>query len=168
MDWRHELARYLEGRLPAATSVEIETAGYMAAGASNETIPINARVTCDGYPVVLPLVLRPQRVEGILAPYNVERQFRIMRAMATSEVPVPGVAWYEPSPEVLGTPFYVMTRVRGETLPLFWYGSASPRLPVVAEMLVRIHQVPWRERLGFLHDGDEATTPLESDLGPWR
>ncbi len=168
MDWQQTLAAYLAERLPTAEQVAVRATGYMPAGASNETLPIDLTVSCDGVEHLVPLVLRPQRPDGILAPYDVERQFRVMRALASSDVPVPAVAWYEPSPHVLGAPFYLMTRVPGETLPLFWYGSASPRLPAVAAMLARIHAVPWRTLgLDFLLDG-ESPTPLASDLGPWR
>jgi aminoglycoside phosphotransferase (APT) family kinase protein len=169
MAWQEALGQYLAERLPSADSVEIAGAGYIAAGASNETLAIDARVRCGGRDHTIPLVLRPQRPDGILAPYDVERQFRVMRALAPSEVPVPAVAWYEASTEVLGSPFYLMTREQGETLPLFWYGSASPRLPAVAEMLATIHGVDWQTRgLAFLLPLEGASTPLASDLAPWR
>lgn len=169
MDWREKLGRYLGEHLPSAETVRVQSAGYMPAGASNETLPIDAIVSCDGSEYRIPLVLRPERVEGILAPYDVHRQYRVMRSLARSDVPVPAVAWYEASTEVLGAPFYLMTRMQGETLPLFWYGSASPRLPAVAEMLARIHAVPWREQgLDFLLDGDDSDDPLATELRPWR
>lgn len=172
-DWREALGSYLETRLGSASEVRVHGAGYMAAGASNETLPVDIACRCAGREYVVPMVLRPERSDGILAPYDVGRQYRVMRALAKSEVPVPPVAWYEPSGEVLGAPFFLMARIRGETLPLFWYGSASPRLPEVASMLAQIHAVPWRELgLEFLLEcgvGAEAPqSPLASDLGPWR
>jgi aminoglycoside phosphotransferase (APT) family kinase protein len=169
MPWRERLGRYMAGRLPSATNVEVAHTGYMPAGASNDTIALDLGYECDGHRYALPLVLRPQRADGILAPYDVERQFKIMRALAGSDVPVPAVAFYETDDEVMGAPFYLMERVQGETLPLFWYGGASPRLASVAEMLATIHSVDWRGLgLEFLLPAQGAASALECDLAPWR
>jgi len=171
MDWRSALVAYIREKLPSADSVEIAGLHGMPAGASNETIGLDLRITCDGHDSVLPLVLRPQRSAGILAPYDVGRQFRVMRALAPTAVPVPAVLWHEPTGDVLGTPFFFMQRVRGETLPLFWYGSRTPRLEASARALAAIHEVDWREAgLSFLLPpaGAELPSPVECDLAPWR
>ncbi|GIW13638.1 MAG: acyl-CoA dehydrogenase [Tepidiforma sp.] len=167
MQWTERLAAYLAGQLPAADRVAVANPRGMPAGASNETVGFDLVVWAEGREWRLPLVLRPQREDGILAPYDVGRQFRVMRALAGTEVPVPAVAWLEPTGEVLGVPFYVMARVRGETLPLFWYGR-SARLPAAAAALARVHAVDWRGAgLGFLAEGG-TDDPLEAELGPWR
>src|SRR5512139_2283725 len=120
MDWRERLAAYLQAKLPSAERIEVVNVRGMPAGASNDTVSFDARVTCDGLEADVPLVLRPERPDGILAPYDVERQFRVMRALAGTSVPVPAVAWYEADAGVIGAPFFVMERLVGETLPLFW------------------------------------------------
>ncbi len=169
MGWREALAAYLLARLTGASRVEVVNVRGMPAGASNDTVSFDARVHCDGLSFDVPLVLRPQRADGILAPYDVSRQFRVMRALANTGVPVPAVAWHEPDANVLGAPFYIMQRVSGETLPLFWYGQ-SPRLDVAAEALARIHAVDWRAAgLDFLLPPTPASpTPLESEIAAWR
>jgi aminoglycoside phosphotransferase (APT) family kinase protein len=168
MDWRTRLIAYLRERLPSADAIEIAGLSGMGAGASNETLGIDLRVTADGYPHLLRLILRPQRRDGILAPYDIARQFQIMRALEPTPVPVPAVAWYESNPDILGAPFYLMERVRGDTLPIFWYGGQSPRLASVARALAAVHAVDWRRHLPFLAEGEPATTPLSTDLAPWR
>jgi aminoglycoside phosphotransferase (APT) family kinase protein len=145
----------------------------MPAGASNETVGIDLRFTCDGVNFDVPLILRPQRSDGILAPYDVGRQFRVMRALAKTAVPVPPVLCYEPGGSILGAPFFLMARVTGETLPLFWYGGQSPRLAAAAGALAAIHAVDWRgARLDFLlppgADLGTPPTPLECELQTWR
>lgn len=80
MDWRGRLAGYLRQRLPAADDIAIVRVGGMPAGASNQTLSIDIRVVCDGVVADLPLVLRPERPDGILAPYDVGRQFQVLRA----------------------------------------------------------------------------------------
>ncbi|MGI8926924.1 MAG: phosphotransferase family protein [Tepidiformaceae bacterium] len=169
MEWRERLARWLSVQLPSAEAIRVVRVGGMAAGASNATLAIDLEVTCDARAATLPLVLRPQRSEGILAPYDIARQFRVMRALSRTAVPVPAVAWHEASGAVLGAPFFLMARVPGETLPLFWYGGRSPRLESVAEALAAIHAVDWRAAgLEFLLPGSRCPSPLASDLAQWR
>lgn len=147
----------------------------MPAGASNETVALDLRVTCDGVATTLPLVLRPQRQDGILAPYDVERQFRVMRELSSTAVPVPAVLWFERSDEVFGAPFFFMERVAGDTLPLFWYGR-SERLLAAAGALAAIHAVDWRSAGLNLLLPQNATTdgtqslpsPATCELTMWR
>jgi aminoglycoside phosphotransferase (APT) family kinase protein len=61
-----------------------------------------------------------------------------------------------------------MERIRGETLPLFWYGH-SERLSVAAAALATIHSVNWRAaNLAFLLPEADTDTALEGVLGAWR
>jgi aminoglycoside phosphotransferase (APT) family kinase protein len=168
MDWRERLARYLAQRLPSAEHIEIGRTSAMPAGASNETIGLDLEVRCDGHEFRVPLVLRPQRTSGILAPYDVSRQYRVMRALQSADVPVPAVAWLEKDTTVLGRPFFLMSRVSGSTLPLFWYGPASARLYAIARALASVHAVNWRNaNLEFLANDVEGS-PLQVELAPWR
>lgn len=168
MDWRANLTAYLEDRFPSAESVEIARVTGLPAGASNETVALDLRFVVEGRAFVLPVVLRPERSDGILAPYDVGRQFRVMRALYTTPVPVPAVFLFEDDRSALGTRFFLMERVRGETLPLFWYGGQTPRLAAAATALAAIHSVDWRAAgLEFLLP-EGAATALEADLRPWR
>lgn len=168
MNWQAPLTEYIATQLPSADNVEIVRAMGMAAGASNDTVGLDVKVTCDGFEHTLPLVLRPQRQDGILAPYDVARQFRVMRALQPTDVPVPAVFWLDTTGDVLGTPFFVMSRVEGDTLPLFWYGGQTPRLAACAAALATVHAVDWRGAgLEFLVP-DGAETPVESELVAWR
>jgi aminoglycoside phosphotransferase (APT) family kinase protein len=172
VDWRARLLAYLRGQLPSAEALEFSRLSGMPAGASNDTIALDLRVTCDGATFDVPLVLRPQRADGILAPYDVARQFRVMRALSRTAVPVPAVLWHETGEAVLGTPFFFMQRVHAETLPLFWYGQ-SPRLTAAAEALATIHAVDWRAGgLGFLLaesvQDESLPSPTACELASWR
>ncbi len=95
-------------------------------------------------------VLRKQP-PGILLPsaHAVDREFRILSALADTDVPVPRPLFFCDDREILGTPFYLMERLRGR---VFW----SPTLPEVArgerraiylgmiEALARLHLADWR------------------------
>ena len=171
-DWRARLAAYVHDQLPSASAVEIARVAAMAEGASNDTVGIDLRVSCDGRTFELPLVLRPQRPDGILAPYDVGRQFRVMRALGPTGVVVPAVAWHEPSGDVIGAPFFVMERVYGETEPLV-VERPSPRVTAAARALAGIHALDWRAAgLGFLLPqggaAAAAQSPVALELTSWR
>lgn len=166
-DWRARLEGWFAKQLPSAERVEIARIGRLPAGASNETLSLDLAVYCDGRVLPLSLVLRPERSGGILAPYDVKRQFDVMRALSRTAVPAPAVAWYEADPAVVGAPFFCMSRINGETLPLFWYGD-SPRLRAAARMLATVHAVDWRAAgLSFLRP-DHSLSATAGELAAWR
>ena len=173
MTWAEQLGAYLGSRLTAADAVAVERVIPMNRGASNETVGLDLAVTCEGRVSMLPLVLRPQRASGVLAPYDVERQLQVMRCLGPSAVPVPPVAWFEPDASFLGAPFYLMGRLEGRSLPLFTYGGPSPELAAVAAALAGVHAADWRGLgLDFLlpagTDRDAPPAPIACDLDQWR
>jgi len=60
------------------------------------------------------MVLR-KKPDGPILPgaHAVEREYRVLRALAKTDVPVPTALWLEEDLGVLGTPFYVMERLEG-------------------------------------------------------
>lgn len=65
-------------------------------------------------------VLRKQPA-GPLAPsaHAIDREYRVLVALAGSEVPVPGALHYCDEREVIGTPFYLMDRLHGRVFHAF-------------------------------------------------
>jgi aminoglycoside phosphotransferase (APT) family kinase protein len=95
----------------------------LSTGHSNETYLL------DG----LELVLRmPPAGEGLLPPYDVARQFRIMTAIASvpGGPPVPRLVELCEDAEVLGDPFFLMERLPGEAFETNelpdWFLDADP------------------------------------------
>ena len=62
MDWRERLAAYAVGQLHGADRIEVANVRGMPAGASNDTVSLDLRVSCDGFTFDVPLVLRPERI----------------------------------------------------------------------------------------------------------
>jgi aminoglycoside phosphotransferase (APT) family kinase protein len=95
-------------------------------------------------------VLR-RKPPGKLLPsaHAVDREYRVISALAGTGVPVPRSYALCEDPEVIGTAFYIMEYVRGRVLP-------DPRLPGVPaaeraqiydamnEVLARLHTVDWK------------------------
>ncbi|MCV7408439.1 acyl-CoA dehydrogenase [Mycobacterium florentinum] len=96
----------------------------LAGGASSLTF----RGSRSGRPVVIKLA--PPGVEPI-AHRDVLRQARILKALATSRVPVPDVLWEDSGDPPLIPPLFVMSHVDGDCIePLF---DGCPSSPEVAD-----------------------------------
>jgi aminoglycoside phosphotransferase (APT) family kinase protein len=119
------LAQYLTGRIPAFGALEVR---QFKGGQSNPTYLIEAGSRS--------YVLR-RKPPGRLLPsaHAIEREYRIMTALAGSDVPVPRTWCLCEDPEVIGTPFFVMDHVAGRVL---W----DPRLP---GMVPRERRALWLE-----------------------
>jgi aminoglycoside phosphotransferase (APT) family kinase protein len=106
------LARWLDERLPDAAGLTIE---QFRGGQSNPTYLLS---TNSGR-----YVLR-RKPPGALLPsaHAVDREFRILNALADTAVPVPRALCYCDDVSVAGTPFYLMEYVEGR---IFW----NPALP---------------------------------------
>lgn len=169
MTWTETLSEYVRARMPEARRLELVNFGRMPAGASNETIRFDLVWEDDTERRLVPLILRPQRTTGILEPYDVARQYRVMEGLASSSVPVPRTYWLEQDPSVLGMPFYIMERVDGYSMPLMWYGggASEPVFENYARALAAVHDVDWVAcGLEFLDPGGE--TPAEGELIDWQ
>ncbi|MGB5111418.1 MAG: phosphotransferase family protein [Mycobacterium sp.] len=96
-------------------------------------------------------VLR-KKPPGILLPraHDVGREYRVMSALAGSDVPVPRMRAMCTDESVLGTPFFVMDHVPGRIFPdrVLRDGTPDERAAVyrdLARVLARLHRVDWRD-----------------------
>lgn len=96
------------------------------------------------------LVLR-KKPDGDVLPsaHAVDREYRVMKALATTALPVPPVLLYHAEPDVVGTPFYVMERVPGRV----FNDNAAPGIEpderraiyfAMADTLATLHGVDWQ------------------------
>lgn len=106
---------------PEAQPAVGEIAGTSATGMSSETLLFDATWTSDGERRTEALVARvaPSPHDAPVFPsYDLVRQFDVIRTVGElTDVPVPKTWWVETDPAVLGTPFFVMSRVEGEPPP---------------------------------------------------
>ncbi len=95
------------------------------------------------------LVLRKQPPGTLLkSAHAVDREYRILRALQPTEVPVPNALFFCDDREVIGTPFYVMERLQGRVLSNYALPEIAPAerrryLVALAETLARLHAVDW-------------------------
>jgi aminoglycoside phosphotransferase (APT) family kinase protein len=112
-DIAHRLAEWFASQLPDARDVAVEGLDRVEVGHSAETLLMTLVVDGERRDVVVRI--RPQP-PGLLEPYDLQRQFTILRALEGTAVRSPAVLWYEPTGEVLGRDFYVMERLAGRVI----------------------------------------------------
>lgn len=136
------LDRFLAERLPEyAGGLRVR---QFAGGFSNPTFALDA-VGRDGRPREYVLRKRPA---GDLLPsaHRVDREFRVLRALEGSGVPVPRARALCEDARVLGQSFFVMDRVEGRlqpnpALPGFGFEERGSVYDSMIDVLARLHAV---------------------------
>lgn len=119
------------------------------------------------------LVVRREPRGGVLEPYDASKEYRILKALEETDVPVPRALWLEETGDVLGTRFYIMEFVDGE-IPLPW-DETIPN-DVRQEMhrqftdtLAKLHTLDWQALgLDFLGVPDDPEDPAALELARCR
>jgi len=133
-------------------------------GWSMETYSLELSWVDKGRRMSRDLIVRKEPVSGLLEPYDVSIEYRVLSALNRTPVAVPETYWYEPDPEVLGLPFYVMEKVDGAVH--FWSMNLDPGWRLIPDDKEReslasdfvknialIHNADWKGLgLGFLGD----------------
>ncbi len=122
------------------------------------------------------LVLR-KKPPGPLLPsaHAVEREYRILKALAGSAVPVPPVLLLHEQDDVVGTPFYLMERLDGRV----FHDTALPGVApderramycAMAETLAALHGFDWQAAglADFGKPGNYYARQLRRWGGQWR
>lgn len=145
------LTGWLRTQLPDAGDVRVEGLDRVNFGHSAEMMVLTV-VTGDTRRDVV-LRLRP-KPPALLEPYDLARQFTILRALQDSAIRVPRALWLEDGGDVLGRPFFVMERVGGDV-----YEMEAPA-DVADETVVRMCQ-SLAEHLAAIHSVDLLQTGLD-------
>jgi len=113
-DTRRRLASWLAGQLPGASEVHVGELDRADRGHSAETLLFSIGWHADGIAQRRDVVARLRPAPpGLLEPYDLKRQFDILRALEGTSVRAPRALWYEGTATVLGHEFYVMERLGG-------------------------------------------------------
>lgn len=134
------LDAFLRGRIPGLEgSPAIER---ISGGQSNPTFFVT-------YPNRRLVLRKKPPGQTLPSAHAVDREARVLTALAGSGVPVPRVLLFHAEPDVVGTPFYVMERVEGRVyqtsdLPGAPREQRRPMVMAFAETLARLHEVDWQ------------------------
>src|SRR5208282_2463491 len=149
-----------EGRFD---SVAIENFRKMPGGASREIWSFECATERGGETSRRAMVLRRDPGAHNISS-NRRHEFMVIRAAFEERIPVPEVFWVSEDPAVLGSAFFIMERIDGETLARRLlrddaYARAREVMPAqLAEILAKIHRIdPVKHKLDFLTEpGDNA------------
>jgi aminoglycoside phosphotransferase (APT) family kinase protein len=181
---RQKLVAWLSNQRRGSGTIEISGLKRSASGFSNETqfLTVRERSAAGGEAREERLVLRlPPRRWQVFPEYDLGRQVKVMRCLATTDLPVPRVIGFESDPGVLGGPFYLMGRLEGvspqEVPPYHSFGmcsSASEEQRArmwwgCLEILDRVHRLDWKRLgLGFLGTARDGAEALDHHLTYYR
>jgi aminoglycoside phosphotransferase (APT) family kinase protein len=150
-----KLEAYLSRMLPESGGVVIRSLDRSTEGFSQETFFFEVERASDG--VRQSYVAKREPAAGLLEPYDLEPEFRVLHALSDNPLPSPPTPWFETDPAVLERPFYVMEKLPG-TVPIpAALADGSPPLneaerkaltPQVIGTLADIHALDWK-KLGF-------------------
>ncbi len=151
------LTAWFGEQMPEADEIRVEGLGHLEAGHSAEMLLLSIVTRTGSTETSQEVVvkLRPPS-PGLLEPYDLGRQFHILRALEPTAVLAPRALWFEPTGDVLGRDFYVMERVAGEA-----YERVVP-----PELDVDPHRIPRMcasliDQLAQIHLVDLAATGLD-------
>jgi len=176
-----KLESYLAGKLEAE-ELTITSIWKNLEGWSMETFSLGLSYRKDGNPVEREIIIRKEPVSGLLDPYDISIEYRVLTALKDTGIAIPETYWHEPDPEIMGLPFYAMEKVDGEVH--FFSRSAmfdsnwrlipddEERLSL-GEDFVRnlglIHNVDWKARgLDFLGDPGPGVGSAKQQVEHWE
>ncbi len=155
------LVSYLQDKMDVSDNLKVQQFRF---GQSNPTYLLTDRGKA--------YVLR-KKPPGKLLPsaHAVDREYRILKTLGKTDVPVPRMVLLCEDANILGTPFYVMEHVEGRifrdpTLP----GATGRKeraaiFDAMNETLTRIHKVDWRA-MG-LEDFGRPGNYMARQVGKW-
>ena len=140
------LADFLRARLPGLDGpMQLEKIG---GGQSNPTFFVSFEQRR--------LVLRKKPAGPVLpSAHAVDREYRVMRALADSPLPVPPTVLYHANNDIIGTPFYLMERLEGRVFD-------DNRLPGMTPEERRAIYLAMADTLAGLHAVDVDGVGLSS------
>ncbi len=165
------LAAWLRTQLPGADEIRIEGLDRVKFGMSAEMMVLTIVSRQDEQDIRQDVVLRLRpNPPALLEPYDLARQFGVLRGLAGTAVRVPRALWLEDSGDVLGRPFFIMERVGGVVYEMQAPADATDDTVVrmcqsLAEQLAAIHAVDLQTTgLGTIDNGNEH---LDRELYHW-
>ncbi len=149
-----KLERYLATKIEGAEALRVEVKGRISRGYSRENWLFDATWRERGKAIHRKLILRRDPPGGVSVVDTArEPEFRVLRALERTEIPVPRAHWLETTGDALDRPFIVLERYEGTVAPTI-LTDASPlgidrdarvRLAGrLCELLAKIHRLDWR------------------------
>ncbi len=163
-DARDRLAAWFAEQMTDADDVQIHGFDTVAVGHSAETflVTLVARTGIEERRQDVAVRQRPPE-PGLLEPYDLQRQFDVLKGLDGTAVRAPRALWIEPTGEVLGRPFFVMERLDGQV----WEQQPIPTEMEIEPGRLRRMCESMVDQLAAVHLVDLGATGLDA-LGDGR
>jgi aminoglycoside phosphotransferase (APT) family kinase protein len=164
------LTEWFASHLSHARDIRVEGLDRVEVGHSAETLLMT--LVADGTRRDVVVRVRPEP-PGLLEPYDLERQFTILRALDGTAVRSPRALWYEPTGDVLGRDFYVMERLPGRVIERGVPDDLKSDPALVRQMCMSmVDQIAAIHTVDTTHSGLLSTLPdghdhLDRELDHW-
>ena len=171
---RERIQRYLEEQ--TGNAIQIGTLKRFAVGFSWRTylVPVSG---LDGRPDTQELILRLGPDYGLFAPYSAMPEWRAMRSLEGSAVPVPKAYWAGDDPVQFGAPFLFGERMRGDAV-VPWVPASTPPLDEgyrrslgaqFIDALAALHCVDWRKQpIAAMGEGIDVNNAALRAVEEWE
>lgn len=175
------LTPWLREKMKGASGITISGIQKPGMGLSNETYLFDLSWEEGGSRHERGMVLRcPPADHRVFPDYHLSHQYQVMKALKGSPVPVPAMWGIEDREDVIGTPFYIMERLRG-TMPkdypsyhgsgMLWEMTPDGRRTLwwdSLSVMAGIHKTDWEAAgLQFLGVPGAGTDPIDRQLDYW-
>ncbi len=179
---QEKLERWLEKKIPGADSIRVSNLEQPGMGLSSETYLFDLSYQASGGEIATGMVLRSAPPDAKVFPeYQLSHQFRIMRALENTAVPVAKMRWMEEDASVIGAPFFIMERLYGEvpqdfpsyhSSGIFFDASPEQRAKMwwgPLEAMAQLHKLDWKALgLSFLGVPGGGTDAIDRQLRYWE
>lgn len=145
-----QLAEHLRHRLPERPALQVSELWRSPGGMSRQTWFADVAWEGADGPGAQRLTIRIDHEDGSVVPTPLWWEYRVMKSLYGSSVPVAEPLWYEEDPRWFGRDFYVRDCVPGDASPkpLFAPGGDERRAKIgrrLAELLAEIHIFDWEK-----------------------
>jgi aminoglycoside phosphotransferase (APT) family kinase protein len=157
-DLGERLTDWVRAQLPESGDVRIEGLERVEFGHSAEMMVFTIASQTAGREESQDVVVRLRPPPpALLEPYDLKRQFDILRALEGTDVRVPPALWLENSGDILGREFFIMKRVPGSV-----YEMETPAGADGAPECVRSMCLSMADQLAAIHNVDLSATGLDA------
>jgi aminoglycoside phosphotransferase (APT) family kinase protein len=145
------LEKALIDKAPQLGVERIVSVERFTSGLSSQSYGVDAE-TAEG---PIRWVMRVEPEHGVIPPYDIAREYRLLREVHEAGLPTPGVVHLEEDASIVGGRFILMTFIEGQI-----YRSMDPRLDADPDLLANV-QEHFIEMLARIHETPQTVLPSQ-------
>ena len=176
-----KLTAWVQKKMPKADKISISDLNKPGMGLSSETYLFDTEWEESGEKKSMGVVLRAAPWgQGSFPEYDLGLQFRTMKVLYPTKVPVAKMLWLEEDPAIIGVPFFLMEKLEGDVPQdypsyhgsgMYFEGTPEQRAKMwwgCLEAITEIHKLDWRNMgIDFLKIPGGGTDPIDQQLIYW-